>query len=69
VRSGKYVGYKEPLQGLFVSHVMVCLADTGARRGVPVERLYRGARLFRIYEETSQVQQLVAARQLIRGRA
>ena len=40
----------------------------GYMRGVPVERLYRDARLFRIYEGTSQIQQLVIARQLIRGR-
>jgi acyl-CoA dehydrogenase len=38
-------------------------------RGVPVERLYRDARLFRIYEGTSQIQQLVIARQLTRGRS
>jgi len=36
-------------------------------RGVPVERFYRDARLFRIYEGTSQIQQLVIARQALRG--
>ena len=41
----------------------------GYMRGVPVERLYRDARLFRIYEGTSQIQQLVIARQLVRGRS
>lgn len=40
----------------------------GYMRGVPVERFYRDARLFRIYEGTSQIQQLVIARQLLRGR-
>jgi acyl-CoA dehydrogenase len=40
----------------------------GYMRGVPVERLYRDVRLFRIYEGTSQIQQLVIARQLTRGR-
>ncbi|UGQ12538.1 acyl-CoA dehydrogenase family protein [Yinghuangia sp. ASG 101] len=39
---------------------------TGYMRGVPVERFYRDARLFRIYEGTSQIQQLVIARQLMR---
>ncbi|MEO3783684.1 acyl-CoA dehydrogenase family protein [Actinocorallia sp. B10E7] len=35
----------------------------GYMRGVAVERFYRDARLFRIYEGTSQVQQVVIARQ------
>ncbi|GAA3964712.1 acyl-CoA dehydrogenase family protein [Actinomadura viridis] len=38
----------------------------GYMRGVAVERFYRDARLFRIYEGTSQIQQLVIARQLLR---
>jgi acyl-CoA dehydrogenase len=39
----------------------------GYMRGVAVERLYRDARLFRIYEGTSQIQRLVIAGQMIRG--
>jgi acyl-CoA dehydrogenase len=31
-----------------------------------VERFYRDVRLFRIYEGTSQIQQLVIARQLLK---
>ena len=38
------------------------LADYG------IERFYRDVRLFRIYEGTSQIQQLVIARNLIRNR-
>jgi acyl-CoA dehydrogenase len=34
-------------------------------RGTAAERFYRDARLFRIYEGTSQIQQLVIARQLL----
>ncbi|MHB8491430.1 MAG: acyl-CoA dehydrogenase family protein, partial [Solirubrobacteraceae bacterium] len=41
----------------------------GYMRGVPVERLYRDARLFRIYEGTSQIQQLVIAGQMVRNAA
>ena len=37
----------------------------GYMRGVAVERLYRDARLFRIYEGTSQIQQLIIARNVI----
>ncbi|HEX6472482.1 MAG TPA: acyl-CoA dehydrogenase family protein [Streptosporangiaceae bacterium] len=40
----------------------------GYMRGVPVERFYRDARLFRIYEGTSQIQQLVIARRLLANR-
>ena len=41
----------------------------GYMRGVPVERLYRDARLFRIYEGTSQIQQLIIGRGLVRAAA
>jgi acyl-CoA dehydrogenase len=37
----------------------------GYLRGVPVERFYRDARLFRIYEGTSQIQQVIIARQAL----
>jgi acyl-CoA dehydrogenase len=37
----------------------------GYMRGMAVERFYRDARLFRIYEGTSQIQQLVIARQAL----
>ncbi|HXV93527.1 MAG TPA: acyl-CoA dehydrogenase family protein [Pseudonocardia sp.] len=40
----------------------------GYIRGVPVERFYRDARLFRIYEGTSQIQQVIIARHAL-GRA
>src|SRR5262249_11740171 len=39
---------------------------SGYMRGVPVERLYRDVRLFRIYEGTSQIQQPVIARGMLR---
>ena len=39
----------------------------GYMRGIAVERLYRDARLFRIYEGTSQIQQLVIAGQMVRA--
>jgi acyl-CoA dehydrogenase len=38
----------------------------GYVRGVTVERIYRDARLFRIYEGTSEIQKLVIARQLLK---
>jgi acyl-CoA dehydrogenase len=39
----------------------------GYMRGVPAERLYRDARLFRLYEGTSQIQQLIIAREVLRA--
>jgi acyl-CoA dehydrogenase len=41
----------------------------GYMRGVTVERIYRDARLFRIYEGTSQIQQIVIAKQALRNAA
>src|SRR6202044_2041093 len=37
----------------------------GYMRGVAVERFFRDARLFRIYEGTSQIQQVITARHVI----
>jgi acyl-CoA dehydrogenase len=33
-----------------------------------IERFYRDVRLFRLYEGTSQIQQLVIAREVLKGR-
>jgi acyl-CoA dehydrogenase len=35
----------------------------------PIERFYRDVRLFRIYEGTSQIQQIVIARNMLREAA
>jgi acyl-CoA dehydrogenase len=59
---------------LFASEVVGRAADravqihggAGYIRGVPVERFYRDARLFRIYEGTSEIQRLVIAAELAR---
>jgi acyl-CoA dehydrogenase len=61
---------------LFASEMVGRVADravqihggAGYMRGVAVERFYRDARLFRIYEGTSQIQQLVIAAELVRAR-
>ncbi|QKG24792.1 acyl-CoA dehydrogenase family protein [Actinomadura verrucosospora] len=58
----------------FCSEMVGRVADRGVQvfggmgymRGVSVERFFRDARLFRIYEGTSQIQQLVIARSLLR---
>ena len=62
---------------LFCSEMVGRVADravqvhggAGYMHGVAVERFYRDARLYRIYEGTSEVQKVVIARQLLRAAA
>ncbi|MER5387560.1 acyl-CoA dehydrogenase family protein [Saccharopolyspora sp. NPDC002686] len=59
---------------LFCSEMVSRVADravqvhggSGYMRGVPAERFYRDARVFRIYEGTSEIQKLIIAKQLLR---
>ena len=39
---------------------------TGYMRGTSVERFYRDVRIYRIYDGTNQIQQLVIARNMLR---
>jgi acyl-CoA dehydrogenase len=43
------------------------LGGAGFIRGHAIERFYRDVRLFRLYEGTSQIQQLVIARNMIKA--
>ena len=42
------------------------LGGTGFIRGNPIERFYRDVRLFRLYEGTTQIQQVIIARNMVR---
>jgi acyl-CoA dehydrogenase len=61
---------------LFASEMLGRVADRGVQihgglgymRAVPVERFYRAARLFRIYEGTSEIQKLLLARHLLKAK-
>jgi len=60
---------------LFCSEMVGRVADRGVQvfgglgymNSVPVERFYRDARLFRIYEGTSEIQRLIIGKALIKG--
>jgi acyl-CoA dehydrogenase len=62
---------------LFCSEMLGRVADRavqvyggmGYMHGAVVERIYRDARLFRIYEGTSEIQKVIIAKQLLRGAA
>lgn len=52
--------------GRIADRVLQIHGGYGYIKEYPVERLYRDARLLRIYEGTSQIQQLIIARELIK---
>lgn len=54
------------MAGRVADRAVQVFGGMGYMRGVAVERLYRDVRLFRIYEGTSQIQQIVIARELVR---
>ncbi|MCO5969568.1 acyl-CoA dehydrogenase family protein [Actinoallomurus sp. WRP6H-15] len=54
------------MAGRVADRAVQVFGGMGYMRGVVVERLYRDVRLFRIYEGTSQIQQVVIARRLLR---
>jgi acyl-CoA dehydrogenase len=73
-----YDGGRDMRQGpatakLFCSQMVNKVADRGVQvlggmgymRTVPIERFYRDARLYRIYEGTDEIQKLVIARQML----
>ncbi|MFH1808337.1 MAG: acyl-CoA dehydrogenase family protein [Pseudomonadota bacterium] len=51
--------------GRAVDRMLQIHGGYGYTRDYPIERLYRDARVFRIYEGTSEIQRLVIARQLL----
>ena len=53
--------------GRIADRVLQIHGGYGYIKEYAVERLYRDARLLRIYEGTSQIQQLLIARQLLKG--
>ncbi len=70
---GERVSMEASASKLFASEMVGRIADrcvqvhggAGYMQGSPAERFYRDVRLFRIYEGTSQIQQLVIAKELL----
>jgi acyl-CoA dehydrogenase len=73
--AGEDVSERAACCKLFASEMVGRVADravqihggAGYMQEYPVERLYRDARLYRIYEGTSQIQQIVIARAMLRA--
>ncbi len=60
--------YASEMVGRVADRAVQIHGGAGYIRGIAVERFYRDVRLFRIYEGTSQIQQLVIAGEMTRGR-
>jgi len=58
--------YASEMVGRVADRAVQIHGGAGYMQEYAVERLYRDVRLFRIYEGTSQIQQLVIAKHLIR---
>jgi acyl-CoA dehydrogenase len=59
--------YASEMVGRVADRAVQIFGGAGYIAEYPVERLYRDARLFRIYEGTSQIQQLVIGRAMVKG--
>ncbi|MEX0760788.1 MAG: acyl-CoA dehydrogenase family protein, partial [Tistlia sp.] len=55
--------------GRIADRTLQIFGGAGYMRDYPIEQLYRDVRVLRIYEGTSQIQQLIIARQMMRDGA
>ncbi|MEK9660962.1 MAG: acyl-CoA dehydrogenase family protein, partial [Alphaproteobacteria bacterium] len=61
--------YASEMVGRVADRTVQIFGGAGYIAEYPIERFYRDVRLFRIYEGTSQIQQLVIARNMLRDHA
>ena len=59
--------FASEMVGRVADRAVQIYGGSGYMRGVAVERFYRDARLFRIYEGTSQIQQVIIAKHVLGG--
>ena len=72
---GQVIRMEAACTKMFASEMVGRVADravqvfggAGYMADYPIERFYRGVRLFRIYEGTTQIQQIIIARELLKG--
>ena len=58
--------YASEMVGRVADRAVQIFGGAGYMAAYPIERIYRDVRLFRIYEGTTQIQQLVIAREMRR---
>jgi acyl-CoA dehydrogenase len=56
--------YATEMVGRVADRAVQIFGGAGYMSAYPIERIYRDCRLFRIYEGTTQIQQLVIAREM-----
>jgi acyl-CoA dehydrogenase len=59
--------YASEMVGRVADRAVQIHGGSGYIRDYAVERFYRDVRLFRLYEGTSQIQQIVIARAMMKG--
>lgn len=59
--------YASEMVGRVADRAVQVFGGAGYMQDSPVERLYRDARIFRIYEGTTQIQQITIAKHMARG--
>jgi acyl-CoA dehydrogenase len=59
--------FASEMVGRVADRAVQVFGGAGYMQEYPIERLYRDVRLFRIFEGTSQIQQLVIAKNMIRA--
>ena len=73
--NGQVITMEAACTKMFASEMVGRVADravqlfggAGYMSDYPIERFYRGVRLFRIYEGTTQIQQIIIARELLKN--
>jgi acyl-CoA dehydrogenase len=55
------------IMGRVVDRAVQIFGGAGYCRDLPIERYYRDARIYRIYDGTSEIHRAVLAKQMMRG--